>query len=196
MKKLLAALAIVVVVVYVFDIGGEVKRPPGVLAPDEPSQWLLSGPSWTIGQDRLTALARYRIRARVISTERYWLGMESRFSPVDFAVGWGPLSDQRILDQISFSQSRRYFHYYPRGRSFPLPVDEINSHSANMHMVPADSGIRKQLLLVRPGDIADMDGYLLLIQTKEGGTWRSSLSRTDSGGGACELMWVEHLSVQ
>jgi hypothetical protein len=27
------------------------------------------------------------------------------------------------------------------------------------------------------------------------GTWRSSLSRTDTGNGACELMWVRDASI-
>jgi hypothetical protein len=27
------------------------------------------------------------------------------------------------------------------------------------------------------------------------GTWRSSLSRTDKGNGACELMWVKEVTV-
>jgi hypothetical protein len=35
------------------------------------------------------------MRARVLSTERYWFDGASSVSPIDFAVGWGRMSDQR-----------------------------------------------------------------------------------------------------
>jgi hypothetical protein len=195
MKTLFLAAGLILLVIFIFDIGGEVKRPPGVLVSEEPSQLLVSGPSWRIGRDRFNALARFRMRARVLRTERYWMGIESRFSPVDIAVGWGPMSDQRILDQLYLSQGRRFLEYRPKGRSFPIPFAEMNSHSANMHMIPADKEVRKLLRVVRRGNIIDLDGYLVEVDPKEGGKWRSSLSRTDSGGGACEIVWVERLSI-
>jgi hypothetical protein len=38
-----------------------------------------------------------------------------------------------------------------------------------------------------------LSGLLVEATGPEIGTWRSSLSRTDSGNGACELVWVEEL---
>jgi hypothetical protein len=64
------------------------------------------------------------------------------------------------------------------------------SHSANIHAIPSSPEIKKQLGALRSGDIAELDGYLVEVQTADGGKWTSSLSRTDVGGGACELLWV------
>jgi len=50
--------------------------------------------------------------------------------------------------------------------------------------------VRKQLLAVRRHDLVTLEGYLVEITTAEGFHWRSSLSRDDTGGGACEVMWV------
>jgi len=40
-----------------------------------------------------------------------------------------------------------------------------------------------------------MSGYLIEATHPQGvKPWRSSLTRTDTGSGACELMWVEKFS--
>ena len=46
----------------------------------------------------------------------------------------------------------------------------------------------RQLGALRAGDIAELDGYLVEVQMAHGGKWISSLTRTDVGAGACELM--------
>ena len=75
----------------------------------------------------------------------------------------------------------------------PLPEDVLNSHCANMHMVPADKGVEKQLKSVDVQDVVDMSGYLVEITGPNKFKWRSSLTRTDTGNGACELMWVQEV---
>jgi hypothetical protein len=40
-----------------------------------------------------------------------------------------------------------------------------------------------------------MKGYLVEITTTEGWRWKSSLKRDDTGGGSCELFWVEQLEI-
>jgi hypothetical protein len=47
-----------------------------------------------------------------------------------------------------------------------------------------------RLRSVAGGDIIELRGYLVEVTAPDGWHWRSSLSRTDSGDGACELMWV------
>jgi len=39
-------------------------------------------------------------------------------------------------------------------------------------------------------------GYLISIRGEDGWHWRSSLSRTDSGDGACEVVWVDSLAIR
>jgi hypothetical protein len=39
-------------------------------------------------------------------------------------------------------------------------------------------------------------GYLVEVRGRDGFRWRSSLTREDTGNGACELVWVEKLDVR
>jgi len=190
----LVSLALLAFAVAYIWPGNVTKYPPGILVGDDPEQTLIAnGESWEVKGYRITPLADYRIRARVVMTDRYWLGRESDLSPLDLSVVWQSMSDQTILDQISFTRERRAWSYRPKGRDWPIPLPEVVSHSANMHMIPANSEIDGQLKAVSSGDIVDMAGYLVEVTATDGFRWRSSLSRTDDGPHACELMWVTHV---
>jgi hypothetical protein len=170
--------------------------PPGVLVAADPDQYTTSnGKTWVVKGYTVKALADYRIRARVLMTERYFFGRESDLSPVDFTLGWRRMSDQQVLDAISLYRQRRAFCYRPKGSVWPIPSEEINSQSANMHLIPADDQVLHDLRSVSEGDIIELRGYLVEVNAPDGWRWRSSLSRTDSGNGACELMWVSGQAV-
>jgi hypothetical protein len=177
-------------------VSSDVPQPPGVLAPDDPRQVDIVERTWTIGDTRFTALAQYDIQARVLSTNHYSFDKGADLAPVDFAVGWGRMSDSDVLAGIKISQSGRFYFWRPIiGQPLPIPRKELISHSANMHLIPSDDGIKKVLLDVRPGQMVSLSGYLVQVNRPQGWTWRSSLSRTDTGMGACELMWVERIDV-
>ena len=179
---------------YWFLPGSEIARVPGVLAPDEPVQRELFTSSFHEQNGyRIAPLATFDIRARVILAARYRFGREADLSPVDLVLGWGALSDSNVLKQISFSQSGRAYTWWTK--AWPVPRDMIQSHSANMHMIPANSEIEKQLKSIGPGNMVHLKGLLVEVTSKEGWRWKSSLTRTDTGGGACELIWVESLFV-
>ena len=191
---LIAAVAVILVLIWRGDPG--VRQPPGILAPGEPLQTTVTASdSWQRGAYQIEPLAGYDITARVLSTRTYWMGRDSNISPVDFAVAWGEMSDQTLIDEFRFSQGSRHLYYRPRG-AMPLPMDEVNAHVANMHLIPASDDISKRLEAVSPGQVVTMDGYLVQVHGPNGFAWKSSLSRTDTGEGACELMWVDQLSVK
>ncbi len=195
-RILLVALALAALGVYLFEDRAHTTYPPGVLAPNEPLQTLVGpGVSWDHGKFHVTARAGISMGARVLSTERYWFDGPSAISPVDFAVGWGRVSDQAVLDQISYAQGGRWYRYWPKAREFPIPAPEIASHSANMHMIPANDAILKTLRNVRRGDLISLDGYLVSVTGPGGWRWDTSLTRTDTGNGACEIVWVRRIDI-
>jgi len=195
MKTAIFVLLAIGIVVYSVDTI-EPRYPPGTLVPEEPNQQLTSGTrAWKMGHYQVTALADYEIRARVLHTESYWLDHGADLSPVDLAVGWGRMSDQSIIDQLEFWQGQRWYRYWPRKSTLPLSADEMNAHSANMHMIPANDDLKRALKSVRAGNLIEMEGYLVQVDGPDGSTWRSSLSRTDTGAGACELFRVEKLTI-
>ena len=172
-----------------------VVHSPGITAPDAPAQnTIQSGSSFTHNGYQLTPLADFAIEARVLSVKRYSLGREADLSPVDLALGWGPMSDQAVLEKIDISQGNRFYFWHVD--EFFIPREEIETHSANMHMIPADREVEKSLNSIRQGQIVSLRGYLVEARSRDGWVWRSSLSRTDTGNGACEVMLVKSISVK
>lgn len=168
-----------------------VDRPPGVIAPDAPEQVDLRphGAVLTRGAYTLTTRAHYELEARVISTENYRWDEGAQLAPVDLAVGWGRMSDTRVLDRIKFSQSGRFLHWqFPTP---PIPVREIERSAANMHIIPANDGVLAAVRRLRPGQLVHLEGFLVDARRPDGWRWQTSMSRTDTGDGACELVYVE-----
>jgi hypothetical protein len=180
---------------YEWESNREVTHPPGILVPTAPRQIMLAGTRvWEKDGYLITALAQFKLEARVFGKERYWFDRAADLSPVDLALGWGPMSDQKVLDQLDITQGgRRYFFWTRRP---PLPVQQLSACSANMHIVPANEEVAEALDNVRRGDIIALQGYLIAVRANDGWHWRSSLSRTDSGDGACEVVWVDSVAIR
>lgn len=172
----------------------EVHRPPGVLVSGSPEQTPLgpSDASFAHGRYRIDPVARYRIRARLLSREDYRFDAGAELSPLDFAVGWAGMSDSAVIEQLSVSQSVRFFSYRWRDQP-PLPLDEINRSAANMHLIPADDAVMKALRQVAVGRVVELEGWLVNAEREDGWGWRSSTTREDWGAGACELMYVREV---
>jgi hypothetical protein len=169
---------------------GSVELGPGILAAEDPVQ---QDPSSTDTFDlegyRITPLAEFKIRAKVLSREDYSMGREADLSPVDLALGWGRMSDEQVLQHIEISQSGRWYRW--RTDNFPIPRREIETHSANMHMIPADEFIEDMLDDTREGQIVEFSGLLVRADADDGWHWSSSLTRNDTGARACEVFYVQ-----
>lgn len=168
--------------------------PPGVLIAREPDQTEITPDDSPFEDDKfhLQPLAHFALDARVLHRKIYRYDRFASFVPVDLAVGWGPMSDQAVLDRLTISQSARFFFYEWHGQP-PIPREEIVAHATNLHLVPLSSAIARQCKALGAGDLVHLRGLLVEATGPDIGTWRSSLSRTDSGRGACELVWVEEV---
>ncbi|HEY4582654.1 MAG TPA: hypothetical protein VIG88_07310, partial [Lysobacter sp.] len=137
----------------------------------------------------LRPLAGFSIDARVLSRRDYDRGREADLSPTDLALGWRRMSEDAVLDRLDISQSDRWYHYRWSGDA-PIPPAEIVRSSANMHLIPADDAVARALDDVEADDRIRIDGWLVEAEAADGWRWRSSLSREDSGDGACEVVYV------
>jgi hypothetical protein len=190
--KLVIALGLAVVGIFGLVSGGAIEREPGVLAPHPPDQQLVELPRIPFGDFELEPRARYDIEARVLAVERYRTDGGARLSPIDFAVGWGPMSDSAVLAHFRVRQGGRFFTIYPDSQAIDLNTALLSA--ANMHLIPATNSIKDRLLRVRPGHVVSLRGLLVDAMGADGYRWKTSLSRTDTGAGACELFYVEHVS--
>lgn len=167
-----------------------------MIAPEAPLQVDLSPDAAPVLQHKdyqIEAQASYSLQARLLKKENYRFGREAELSPVDFALGWGPMSGNALLDQIKITQGNRF--YQLRWDDQSLPAGVIMEHSANTHIVPATSEVASQVKAMRPGQLIELQGYLVNVTAPDGWSWKSSLTRTDTGAGACELFWVESARV-
>ncbi len=171
-----------------------VQQANGVLVAEDPRQQPVEIDGFNYRDYRLSPRASYHLRARLLSRESYRLGREAELSPLDFALGWGVMSDNRVLDALEISQSGRYF-WLRWGEAAPASETEMLRHAANTHLIPADDSVRRALARMRPGQVVALDGWLVDVAAEDGWQWQSSLSRSDTGAGACELLWVRSASV-
>src|ERR1700733_253525 len=168
--------------------GRPVHPPDGVLAAEEPLQTAVAnGDKVQVGRWILTVRAHYRITARILARERYHFDALSDLIPEDLALGWGPMSDNRMLRTIYISQSNR-FYYWRAGADSTISRDSIISHSANPHVIPQNSTIARQLSRLRPGQIVTLSGELVDAVRDDGAWIKTSLVRNDTGPGACEVL--------
>ena len=195
MKRWLFAI-IVLVAAWNWWPQGDINRALGVIAAAAPLQSELEGAAPKLSKPgyEIQPLARFELEARVLGVERYRFDRGADLSPMDFALGWGRMSDTSVLDRIEISQDGRF--YFWRTPEYPIPRGEIEVSSANMHMVPANERVARQLKSVRRGHVVRLAGYLIEALGSDGWRWKSSLSRADTGRGACELIWVGRLELR
>ena len=166
-----------------------VRAPDGVLAAAEPQQTMIPEQRLQMGRWTLTVRATYQLTARVLAREPYHFDAMSDLVPEDLALGWGPMSDNSVLRTIDISQSNRF--YYWRARSATrLARETIISHSANTHVIPQTPAIARALARLRPGEVVTLSGDLVDAVRDDGRSLKTSLVRTDTGAGACEVMLV------
>lgn len=193
-KKILVLGIIVTALVIILWPEPEIRHGPGVKAPNSPEQEKVKdAKTISIGNYRLKPVARFIVEARVLSRERYYLGRESDLAPVDLALGWGDMSNESVLDRIKISQSGRFFWW--KTDQFPIPRKEIERQSGNMHLIPADASVEEAIKSAIKGNIVKFEGYLVNVKAKDGWKWKSSLTRNDTGTGACELVYVESFEI-
>ena len=178
--------ALVVAGIYRWYSTRDIERAPGVLAADDPEQSEISAGSG-IDRDgfRLVPRAEFSATVRVLHREDYEIGPLAKLVPTDFAVGWGPMSDTSVLASIEISQGNRF--YYWRTENWPIERRQIEIHSANWHVIPENASVRETLGRLRAGSLVELRGQLVDIEGKEGGM-RTSLTREDTGAGACEIL--------
>ena len=191
--KSLSVVAAVLLAWFAYErLNPPVSYPPGVLIPDNPLQSEITPEDspFTVGKFQLTPLAHFALDARVLHRKTYRYDRQAALAPVDLAVGWGPMSDQAVLDQLQISQSHRFF-FYEWAHSPPLEPNDIIAHATNLHLIPANNEVEEACKSLRSGELIHLEGLLVEATGPGIGTWRSSLTRTDSGNGACELVWLQ-----
>ncbi len=194
MRLLLVACALFAVW-QLCSISESVTLADGIQIEHPPIQTSIKQPSpFKYKAYQITPLAEFKVSAKVLARENYYFDRESDLSPMDFVLGWQAMSDQAIVDRISMTQSGRWYHWSVK--TFPIPRRDIESQSANMHLIPSDDVIEKGLNDVKQGQIINLKGMLVRVDGQDGWHWQSSLTRDDVGNHACELFYVTEIELE
>ena len=144
----------------------------------------------------LWAQASYSITGQLVSKNRYTNGFMSDLSPWDYALAWGEVGT--YINQLRFKQMVRFCLFQPKKDAI-VDFNYVNSHMSNNHLIPASKNVRKALSLAKKGDIVKLDGYLVNVDAAKNGqtvaNWNTSTTRTDTGNGACEIVYVTRLRI-
>ena len=138
----------------------------------------------------ITPKAHYRIYANVLNKHRYFFGIDSFLSPYDFVLGWGRYAREKNYSKVTFFQFRRWYYYFYSSAEF----SDVGLYSANTHIIPSNNTILEGIKKIKKHDYVYMEGYLVNIDAVNPKgrqfTWNTSLSRSDSGEGACEIFYI------
>jgi len=150
---------------------------------------------WTF---KLVPRASYSIQGEVLSKENYYGGVPGIISPCDLALVFGELYSSGLYKEIDWSQSGRWY-WWRYGASFPRQDDRyIARWSSNNHIIPATPSLKKAARSAEEGDLVVLEGYLVAISANKGSqtyAWNSSLSRSDTGDGSCEVLYLTKMRI-
>ena len=193
MKKIFFLLLIILLSLFFFH-DNEIKQPDGILVSDAPTQEDIDNKTIKEDTDNITtAIASYDIKARVLAKKEY-SDKQSSVASTDLALGWQKMSSNELLKTIKITQSNRFYFWYTKEPNYPRR--DIETQSANTHIIAANKNVESQLKKVNIGSIIHMKGYLVNVKSKKGiFTWKTSTTRDDTGNGACELVYVESIEI-
>ena len=149
----------------------------------------------------LTPKATYDISGLIVSQHRgdALLNLGHKADPgniEDVCVVWGEDITNGSYRKVKFSSGEFTCSFSWSGVITPPFNPE---KASNNHLIPATSTIASQIRTIYVGDQIRMTGLLVDYKvTKDGHdifTRRTSLTRDDTGNGACEILYVTALSV-
>lgn len=137
--------------------------------------------------------AEMEVAARVAGTSRYRFDELAPLAPVDAVLTWGELPEEPYAGRVSYDQMARFYLWSTHSRELDLRY--IERHSANFHLMPGSENVRRALVRLDEGDDVRLRGLLVDVSDDAGRRWKTSISRNDTGAGACEILWVEEIQV-
>jgi len=171
----------------------------------QPIQVASDAPPFTAPIDHVTYVitprARYELTGVVVSYHRgdALFNMYHTDDPgnvQDVCVVWGDNVRNGSYRRVTYS-SGEFTCYFQWSGSLDPPFDP--AQMSNNHLIPGDAFVASRIKQLRIGDQIRMSGLLVDYEVSRGGDHRlarrTSLTRTDTGNGACEVVYVTALDV-
>ena len=144
-----------------------------------------------VSQDqKISVLEPFAGEFRILGSKEYTHDAQAQFSPIDYAVTRGIFTEPEIARQISINQYDRFLNW--KMARPPVPPKLATQLVSNMHIIPANPEIAKEIKKVKRGDLVRLKGELVQINAKDL-VWKSALDWNGVGDGACKLIRVESI---
>lgn len=141
---------------------------------------------------RLEPVARFDATVLVLQATEH-RGGSIPFSKLDFGVAWGTAVDDEILKNVRFMHRGRFLYWRTEDSDlYARRGKEITHQVGNFHLI-ASSDVLEDLKDVRRGDVVRLVGRLVNVSGPDRKRWMTSMTRSDTGAGACEIILVESL---
>jgi hypothetical protein len=112
---------------------------------------------------------------------------------LDVCVIWGDNPANERLHKISFWNGIFTCNVKTRDQQ-AWDAFDMNQLSNN-HLISDDEFIRRQVRKIKVGDQVRLRGYLSSYTSEGGSTRGTSTTRTDTGDGACETIYIEQFKI-
>ena len=149
----------------------------------------------------LTPKATYDISGLVVSQHRgdAMLNLDHKADPgniKDVCLVWGDVITNGSYRKVKYRSGEFTCEYSWSGIvTPPFAAEKIS----NNHLIPANKAIAGDIQAIRTGDQIRMKGLLVDYKVTSAGrdifTRRTSLTRDDTGNGACEILYVTDVTV-
>lgn len=169
---------------------------------EEPEQFAVEEPAFETEQGgvryRVDPQYRYRLQGLVVSRRahdgdrmlhRRW---NDHLNVADVCVVWG---DAARVDLSAFEFWSGQFTCFFRTDSASAWQAFRPDQLANNHLLADRAYLREQIADVQVGDQIRLEGFLASYSNDSGFERGTSTTRTDTGNGACETVWVTRFDV-
>jgi hypothetical protein len=161
------------------------RHAPGVKQEPRPADGVLVGaePRWgaasvgkyasytQLGANESIPTGAYDVTGRVLARRSYPASGFSEQITLELVLGWGPMSDNRVLDHLSISQEDRTMRIDPRA-GLALELDAAYAAAINISVYSDFDEHRAALESVKVGDVIHMIGWTLRLRNSQGETWQ------------------------
>lgn len=170
----------------------------------EPIQNSISGGTLKLvdGKEvKINYIASYVLAGRVVDVQNYYgSSLQNQLSPLDVGISWGFLAEDN--DKVTWtSNGTRFLKWRTKDMTWYNEhggEKGIGKYWSNNHLIPSDDNIEKLIKTIKKDDYIKIDGYLVNVRydgkNGEWYRWNSSTTRTDTGDGACEVIYVTNVT--
>lgn len=160
--------------------------------------------SFSVGKSKIICKANVEINAQILAITTHGnfkdvlSGKDTM--PVDLGVVWGPharnlppdmtVRHGRPMSGFNGKNVWLYWEYTSKSRAI---VKELENNIANIHIIPESAEIMDALKSVEKGSEVYLSGCLADLEV-ENKKYKTSMVRDDTGGGACEILFLTAFS--